>query len=125
MEIDIFGNRIAQFSMVSSIHLGYALIHQQLRRLLTKGEKAIVVDKISKNNMGIKDKKIRRYQIIEAVSDPAVWLISLIGLSCGIVNGGVSNFSSALMKGYGFSGLNATALQLPTGAIEFVVVLIA
>lgn len=92
---------------------------------INEREKAIVVDKISKNNMGIKDKKIRRYQIIEAVSDPAVWLISLIGLSCGIVNGGVSNFSSALMKGYGFSGLNATALQLPTGAIEFVVVFIA
>lgn len=92
---------------------------------INEREKSIVVDKISKNNMGIKDKKFRKYQVIEALSDPSVWLICLIGLSCGIINGGVSNFSSALIKGYGFSGLNATALQLPTGAIEFIVVFIA
>jgi hypothetical protein len=33
-----------------------------------------------------------------------------------------SNFASALIKGFGFSGINATLLQLPTGAVEAVVV---
>lgn len=92
---------------------------------ISEREKAIVIDKIAKNNMGIKDKKFRKYQIVEAMSDVTVWMLTFIGLGCGIINGGVSNFSSALIKGYGFSGLTATALQLPTGAIEFVVVFIA
>lgn len=42
-----------------------------------------------------------------------------------LVNGGVSNFASSLIKGYGFSGLNATLLQLPTGAFEFFLLPIA
>ncbi|KAL4751120.1 hypothetical protein BDW72DRAFT_203360 [Aspergillus terricola var. indicus] len=45
-----------------------------------------------------------------------------MGISCGVINGGVSNFASSLIKGYGFSGIYATLLQLPTGAIEAVVV---
>lgn len=88
-------------------------------------ERAILIERISRNNMGIKDKHLRKHQIIEALSDISVWMITIIGLACGIINGGVSNFSSSLIVGFGFDGLNATALQLPTGAIEFVVVFTA
>lgn len=94
-------------------------------KFLDEREKAILIETLSKNNMGIKDKKLKKYQIIEAASDISVWMLGLIGLGCGIINGGSSNFSSALIKGFGFNGLNATALQLPTGAIEFVIVFIA
>ncbi|CUM64733.1 uncharacterized protein PRCAT00002344001 [Priceomyces carsonii] len=94
-------------------------------KFLDEREKAILVERISKNNIGIKDKKFKKSHLVEASCDITVWMIALIGLCCGIINGGVSNFSSSLIKGYGFSGLTATALQLPTGAIEFVVVFTA
>ena len=42
--------------------------------------------------------------------------------ACGVINGGVSNFASSLIKGYGFSGIYATLLQLPTGAFEAAIV---
>lgn len=54
-----------------------------------------------------------KYQIIA---------IGLIGLACGIINGGVSSFASSLVKEYGFTGIKTTLLQLPTGAFEFFLV---
>ena len=84
-------------------------------KFLTDREKAVVIEKVSQNSMGIKDKTFKKYQIVEAVSDITVWLLVFGGLGCGVINGGSSNFQSALIKGFGFSGLNATALQLQSG----------
>lgn len=91
-------------------------------KFLSEREKGVLIAVVSKNNQGLKDKKYKMSQILQAPKDISVWMLVLIGLGCGVINGGVSNFSSSLIKGYGFSGLTATALQLPTGAIEFVVV---
>lgn len=46
-------------------------------------------------------------------------------MCCGIINGGAANFQSALIKGFGFSSVESTILQMPTGAIEFSVILSA
>ncbi|KAK6465468.1 allantoate permease [Scheffersomyces coipomensis] len=94
-------------------------------KFLTEEERAGLVKEVATNNQGIKDSHFKRYQVLEAFSDLGVWMIGLVGLASGVINGGVSNFSSSLIKGYGFSGLNATALQLPTGAIELVVVAVS
>lgn len=92
-------------------------------KFLTEEEKAILIKEVASNNMGIKDKSFKKYQAIEALSDIGVWMLALIGLGCGVINGGTSNFQSAIIKGFGFTGIQATALQLPAGAIELVVVI--
>lgn len=92
-------------------------------KFLTEKEKAIVISVISTNSQGLQDKHYKMNQVKECLIDPAVWILVLIGLGAGIINGGVSNFASSLIKGFGFTGLDATILQLPTGAIEFVVIL--
>ncbi|CDH13195.1 related to permease of the major facilitator superfamily [Zygosaccharomyces bailii ISA1307] len=94
-------------------------------RFLSHAEKLKVIKRVSRNQMGIKDTKFKFSQAFEALRDINSWILALIGLGCGVINGGTSNFISSLIKGFGFSGLNATALQLPTGAIEFVCVFIA
>lgn len=94
-------------------------------RFLTHEEKLKVINRVSKNQMGIKDTKFKFSQALEANKDLNAWILALIGLGCGVINGGTSNFISSLIKGFGFSGLNATVLQLPTGAIEFVCVFTA
>lgn len=91
-------------------------------KFLTEREKTILIKHISKNNQGLKDHRFLWPQVWEALMDVSVYIFALIGLCCGIINGGVSNFQSALIRGFGFSGLSSTALQMPTGAIEFVVV---
>lgn len=94
-------------------------------KFLTEREKMILIKHISKNNQGVKDQRFMWNQAFEAFKDLQVYIFALIGLGCGVINGGTSNFQSALIRGFGFSPLLSTALQMPTGAIEFVVVFTA
>lgn len=91
-------------------------------RFLTHKQKVIAIHRVSENMIGVKSITFRWNQALEAALDIKVIALAFIGLGCGVVNGGVSNFSSSLIRGYGFSGINATLLQLPTGAFEFFLV---
>jgi MFS family permease len=91
-------------------------------RFLTHRQKLVAIHRVSKNMIGVKTKEFKSYQAVEALIDVKVIAIALIGLGCGVINGGVSNFASALIKGYGFTGINTSLLQLPTGAFEFFLV---
>jgi predicted MFS family arabinose efflux permease len=91
-------------------------------RFLTHKQRIVAIDRIAGNMIGVKTKQFDKRQALEALLDVKVHCLALIGLACGVVNGGVSNFASSLIRGFGFSGIYATLLQLPTGAIEFVVV---
>lgn len=91
-------------------------------KFLSHKQRIVAIDRIASNMIGVKTKQFQRHQAIEALVDFKVLCIALIGLCCGVINGGVSNFSSSLLRGFGFSGIYTTLLQLPTGAIEFFVV---
>ncbi|KAF2758932.1 allantoin permease [Pseudovirgaria hyperparasitica] len=91
-------------------------------RFLTHKQKVIAVHRIAENMIGVKTKQFQPKQALEAALDIKVHCAVMIGLGCGVINGGVSNFASALIRGYGFSGIYATLLQLPTGAFEFFLV---
>jgi hypothetical protein len=91
-------------------------------RFLTHKQKVIAIDRIAANMVGTKTKQYSPAQVLEAALDVKVWALALMGMASGVINGGVSNFGSSLIKGFGFSGIYATLLQLPTGAIEFITV---
>jgi hypothetical protein len=94
-------------------------------RWLTEREKLVTVDRVSQNMIGIKDKAFKLCQIREAFLDPKVYILCICGFCNGVGSGGLGYFGSALIKGYGFTGLMTTILQLPTGIIEFLVLPIA
>ncbi|CAN9200143.1 unnamed protein product [Alternaria alternata] len=83
-------------------------------KFLSHKQRIVAIDRIASNMIGVKTKQFQKSQAVEAVLDFKVLCISLIGLCCGVINGGVSNFSSSLIRGFGFSGIYATLLQLPT-----------
>ncbi|KAF2113930.1 allantoin permease [Lophiotrema nucula] len=91
-------------------------------KFLSHKQRIVAIDRIAGNMIGVKTKEFQMRQALEAVLDVKVHCLVLIAMGCGVVNGGVSNFASALIKGYGFSGISATLLQLPTGAFEFFLV---
>ncbi|KAL5334881.1 major facilitator superfamily domain-containing protein [Aspergillus crustosus] len=91
-------------------------------KFLTHRQRVIAVQRVSENMVGVKTKQYKFKQALELTHDIKVFCILAIGIGCGVVNGGVSNFASSLIKGYGFSGIYATLLQLPTGAFEAVIV---
>ncbi|EMG49942.1 hypothetical protein SBY92_001136 [Candida maltosa Xu316] len=94
-------------------------------KFLNEEEKAVLIKEVAKNNQGLGNIHFKKDQVLEALQDGFVWMVALIGLGCGIINGGSSNFWSSLVKGFGFTGIQTTILQLPLGAIELVVVLAA
>lgn len=91
---------------------------------LSHKQRIVAVQRVVTENMiGVKTKQLKPHQTLEIARDPKTLCCIAIGAACGVINGGVSNFASALIKGGGFDdGIYATFLQLPTGAFEAAVV---
>ena len=92
-------------------------------KMLTEYEKVVAVWRISQNQTGLKHHVIVPEQIKEALLDPKSWLLFLMAICYGILNGGVTNFLSAIIAGFGYSPLKTSLLQTPVGGIELVVVI--
>jgi len=94
-------------------------------RWLSEDEKKLAVERLRGNHTGIKNKIFKRYQLVEALLDPKTWFLFFFGLSTQVVNGSVSNFGTLIIKGFGYSSLVTTLLQIPYGAIIIFAVLSA
>lgn len=89
-------------------------------KMLTEYERVVAVWRVSKNQTGVKDPKIMPHQIKEALLDSKTYILLLMAACYGILNGGVANFISSLIKGFGFDALRTSLLQTPGGAFELV-----
>jgi MFS family permease len=89
-------------------------------KMLNEYERMVAVWRVSKNQMGIKHHKVVPSQIKEAFLDGRTYLMLLMGACTGILNGGVANFASSLIKGFGFDALRTSLLQTPGGAFEII-----
>lgn len=49
--------------------------------------------------------------------DYKTWLFTLLGFVGNVPNGGISNFSTLVIKGLGFNTLNTALLGIPQGAL--------
>ena len=84
---------------------------------MSDSEKKLAVERLRENHTGLKNTKIKLNQLIETAKDPKTYFFILFGLSTQVVNGAISNFGSLIVKGFGFSSLNTTVLQVPYGFI--------
>lgn len=89
-------------------------------RLFSEYERTILVWRVSKDRRGVKSPKFKLGQMKEAMIDPKTWLLCLSSACFGILNGGVVNFKSALIAGFGFTGVQANLLGMPSGPVQIV-----
>ncbi|KAJ5935055.1 hypothetical protein N7466_004602 [Penicillium verhagenii] len=92
---------------------------------LSNREKRLAIERLRDNQTGIENKNLKPRQILEAFTDWKVWLFFLLGFSGNIPNGGISNFGTLIIKGFGFSTLQTTLMQIPYGAFISSMILIA
>lgn len=100
---------------------------------LSHREKRIAVERLKGNQTGVENKHLKGYQVREAFLDVKVWcqffqrlvqsksdgmqlyLFFLLGVVGNIPNGGISNFGTIIIKGFGFTTLVTTLMQVPYG----------
>jgi MFS family permease len=75
-------------------------------------EKAIMIRRAQGNQTGVENKHLKPYQILDAFTDYKLYFFFLIALMQAIVNGGTSNFSTLIIKGFNFSTRQITPLKL-------------
>jgi MFS family permease len=84
---------------------------------LTQQEKRWAVERLRENQTGVENKHLKLYQVREAFCDYKIYLFFLLGLVGNIPNGGISNFGTIIIQGFGFSTLVTTLMQVPYGFI--------
>ncbi|KAF7451346.1 hypothetical protein A1F99_031230 [Pyrenophora tritici-repentis] len=92
---------------------------------LTPSEKVWAIERLRENQTGIENTHFKFYQVVECFKDPQTWMLSLITISSNVPNGAVSSFQSTLIKSFGFDSKTTALLQLPSGCVSIISILIA
>jgi sugar phosphate permease len=64
-------------------------------------------------------------QVWEALRDPQIWALSMMGAAVYVCNGGVTAFGSLIIKSFGYTSSRAILLQAPGGATTCVAIYLA
>ncbi|KAM0112384.1 hypothetical protein ACP6JB_001864 [Aspergillus fumigatus] len=78
---------------------------------LTPRERRIAVERLRENQTGVENKHLKPYQVLEAFMDYKLYIFFMLGCVCNIPNGGISNFGTLIIHGFGFSTLVTTLMQ--------------
>jgi ACS family allantoate permease-like MFS transporter len=85
---------LGSISLVYSVILGLFLPDSPPRaKCVTEREKAITVDRLRADQLGIENKKFKREQMLEAFRDPKTWLMFAFNIFASIPNSGLTSKS--------------------------------
>lgn len=90
-------------------------------RFLTAEEKVLAVERVKANQAGVENKHWKRDQFIEALTDPKVWVLSLMAAIANIPNS-LTNQRQLIVALFGFNPLETTLLGIVDGAVEIITV---
>ncbi|KAI9045385.1 putative MFS allantoate transporter [Aspergillus affinis] len=84
---------------------------------LNQRERRVAVERLRDNQTGIENKHLKPRQVLEAFLDYKMYFFFTLGLVCNIPNGGISNFGTIIIQGFGYSTLVTTLMQIPYGVL--------
>ncbi|KAL2833894.1 major facilitator superfamily transporter [Aspergillus cavernicola] len=90
-------------------------------KFLNKEERELVVARVRNNGTGVENKQFKWSQFREAMMDLKTWLLFLFAVSSNSPNGGLTSFQGLIIKGMGFSTLQTTLIQMPSGGVQLIV----
>ncbi|KAA8569785.1 hypothetical protein EYC84_001364 [Monilinia fructicola] len=86
-------------------------------KVLSIDEKRMAVERLRENQTGVENKIFKWVQVKDWAMDYKTYMFFLIGMVSNVPNGGISNFGTLIIKGFGYSTLVTTLMQIPYGAI--------
>lgn len=72
-------------------------------KFLNRKERRMAVERLRENQTGVENKHFKLYQVKEYLLDYKTYLFFGIGLVGNIPNGGISNFGTLIIQGFGYS----------------------
>lgn len=88
-------------------------------KFLTPEERLMAVKRVQVNQNGIETKVWKRKQFIEALTDPKTWLFALFAAFSSL-QGGIGVQYSLVIKAFGFTTLQTTLLNIPSGFAQII-----
>ncbi|KAI9806903.1 MAG: hypothetical protein M1833_002561 [Piccolia ochrophora] len=92
--------------------------------MLTPKQRRMAVERLRGNQTGVENKHLKSYQVKEAFLDYKLYIFFLLGVVVNCPNGGISNFGTIIIKGFGFSTLVTTLMQVPYGIFIAISILV-
>jgi len=92
-------------------------------KFLNEEEKAMLIEHIKVDQIGIENKRFKPSQVLEALLDVQTWCVFLIIALQTSGAGVVTAYSATLLKGYGYSSKASALLNMPSGVINIVATL--
>lgn len=92
---------------------------------LTQAEKRTAIERLRENQTGIENRTFKIDQFKETIFDIRTWMIVVIILAGNVPTGATGSFSSILIKGFGYDSKQSALLNVPSGIIQMMAVMIA
>ncbi|EKG19365.1 Major facilitator superfamily, partial [Macrophomina phaseolina MS6] len=90
-------------------------------KCFNEDEKRLMFARVRANQTGLQNRHFKKYQVIEALTDPFVWCCVLLQTTSTLVIGGLGVFSNLIIKALGFSVLQTQLLNIAQGAVTILV----
>ncbi|KAH7231571.1 hypothetical protein FSOLCH5_005005 [Fusarium solani] len=107
---------------VWGVFIGWWLPDSPMKaKCFNEDQKRLMVERVRANETGIQNKSYKRYQVVEAVTDPVVWCYVMLQLTSTLIIGGLGVFSNLIISSFGFTYLQTQLLNIAQGAVTIIV----
>lgn len=89
-------------------------------KFLNDHDKAIALERLRANQMGVVNREWRNDHLKEALLDPKTWFWFCIIFAISIPSGGISTFGPLIIKTFGFNNFQTILFNIPFGAVQMI-----
>ncbi|KAK6070355.1 2-ketogluconate transporter [Seiridium cupressi] len=107
---------------VWAVFIGWWLPDSPMKaKCFNEDQKRLMIERVRVNETGIQNKVWKRYQLIEALTDPVVWCYVMLNVTSTLVIGGLGVFSNLIIASFGFTDLQTQLLNIAQGALTIII----
>lgn len=107
---------------VWAVFVGWWLPDSPMKaKCFNEDQKRLMIERVRANETGIQNKVWKRYQMVEALTDPIVWCYVMLQVLSTLIIGGLGVFSNLIISSFGFTYLQTQLLNIAQGGVTVLV----
>lgn len=92
-------------------------------KCFSEEDKRLLVERVRENQTGIQNKTFRREQVVEALTDPQTWCLSLVQFLTTLPTSGLGAFANIIIRSFEFTVLQTQLLAMVLGAYVIIMLM--